>query len=51
MKRLFVKAGNSIRPIEVQIGNSDGSMTEVVGSNVKEGMEVVLGNVHPANGA
>jgi hypothetical protein len=26
-------------------------MTEVVGSNVKEGMEVVLGDLHHANGA
>ncbi len=50
-KRLFVKAGNSIHPIEVQVGNSDGSMTEVVGGNVKEGMEVVLGNLRPSNGA
>jgi HlyD family secretion protein len=51
LKHLWIRAGDSIRPVEVEVGNSDGSMTEVVGSNVKEGMEVVLGDSHPASGA
>ena len=35
--------GNYVRPIDVKCGVSDGSMTEVSGDNVKEGMEVVVG--------
>ena len=32
-----------VRPIEVRTGASDGSMTEISGQQVKEGMEVVVG--------
>ena len=48
--RLLVKVGDSIRPIDVQVGNSDGAMTEVAGDNVKEGMDVVLGDARPPGG-
>jgi hypothetical protein len=34
-----------VRPIEVQVGATDGSFTEVSGGEVKEGMEVVLGEI------
>jgi uncharacterized protein (TIGR03067 family) len=37
------KDGEHVRPLEVQFGVSDGSMTEVSGPEVKEGMEVVVG--------
>ena len=41
--RLWVKDGDFVRPVDVQIGASDGSLTEVSGDEVKEGMEVVVG--------
>jgi HlyD family secretion protein len=43
--RLWVQDGNFVRPIEVQVGMSDGSQTEVSGSAVQEGMEVVVGEL------
>ena len=33
-----------VRPIEVQTGLTDGSITEISGPDVKEGMEVVIGH-------
>jgi HlyD family secretion protein len=48
--RLLVKVGNSVRPIEVQVGKSDGAMTEIGGDNVKEGMDVVLGELASTDG-
>jgi len=41
--RLWVQDGDFVRPIEVQIGATDGSQTEVLGDGVQEGMEVVIG--------
>ena len=43
--RLWVKApdGQHVRPLTVQVGLSDGSLTEVSGADVKEGTEVVIG--------
>ncbi len=35
--------GEHVRPVAVQVGPSDGTVTEVSGPNVKEGMEVVVG--------
>jgi HlyD family secretion protein len=43
--RLWLPDGEFVRPIEVQIGATDGSFTEVRGEEVKEGMEVVVGEV------
>ena len=40
-RQLLVKDSEGVRPIEVQVGASNGAMTEVTGSNVKEGMEVI----------
>jgi HlyD family secretion protein len=37
------KDGEHVRPVEVQVGLSDGKLTEVSGPDVKEGMEVVIG--------
>ncbi len=45
--RLWVKDGNSVRPIEVQLGISDRSQTEISGDAVQEGMEVVVGEIRP----
>ncbi len=41
-KRVWVKRNNSIVPVRVKIGISDGSYT-VVSGNIKEGDEVVIG--------
>jgi HlyD family secretion protein len=41
--RLWVRDGKFVRPIDVQVGPSDGRLTEVGGSEVKEGLEVVVG--------
>jgi len=49
--RLWVKDGQFVRPIEVQIGATDGSMTEVSGSELQEGLEVVIGEVRPEQAA
>ena len=38
-----VNDGGFVRPLEVVVGTSDGTMTEVSGSGVKEGIQVVVG--------
>jgi len=43
--RLWVQDGDFVRPVEVQIGATDGSLTEVSGDEVKAGMEVVVGEI------
>jgi HlyD family secretion protein len=35
--------GGLVRPIAVTVGVTDGSMTEISGAGVKEGMRVVIG--------
>jgi HlyD family secretion protein len=50
--RLWVKDGNYVRPVRVQIGPSDGSATEVSGgADLKEGLEVVIGESRGAESA
>ncbi len=44
-KRLWVKEGEFLKPIDVQAGVSDGVITEVMGTAISEGMEVVLGEL------
>ena len=44
-RHLLVKDGGLVRHIDVQLGASNGSMTEVTGNNVHEGMEVILAAV------
>jgi HlyD family secretion protein len=41
--RLWTVGGNYVRPIDVQIGVSDDTRTEVSGSEIKAGMDVVIG--------
>jgi HlyD family secretion protein len=41
--RLWIQEGGFVKPIEVQKGLSDDSNTEISGSDLKEGMEVVVG--------
>ena len=41
--RLWIADGNFVRPVPVKIIATDGTMTEVRGKDVSEGMEVVIG--------
>ncbi|MCY2930339.1 MAG: HlyD family efflux transporter periplasmic adaptor subunit [Planctomycetota bacterium] len=41
--RLWVRAGAFVTPVPVRVGLSDGTVTEVTGPEVKEGMDVVVG--------
>ena len=41
------KDGKHVRPVAVPAGLSDGTVTEVSGPEVKEGMEVVVGEARP----
>jgi HlyD family secretion protein len=41
--RVWIVDGNYVRPINVQIGINDETRTEVSGSELKEGMSVVIG--------
>lgn len=49
--RVWVKEGNFVRHADVRIGVSDGTMTEISGSGVDEGSEVVLGDARPGSAA
>ena len=44
-RRLWVKHGDLVRLIDVQIGATNGLVTEITGDDVKEGMEVVWGEL------
>lgn len=41
--RLWVRDGNTVRPIQVQIGMSDGTQTEVRGPELGDGLAVIVG--------
>jgi len=43
--RVWVADGPYVRPIEVQIGATDGVSTEIQGDGLTEGLEVVIGEV------
>jgi hypothetical protein len=43
--RLWTSDEGFVRPVVVAIGPSDGTMTEVSGSDVQEGMPVVIGEI------
>jgi HlyD family secretion protein len=40
---LWVPEGGYVKPVKVRLGPTDGSMTEIDGPNVEEGMQVVVG--------
>jgi HlyD family secretion protein len=40
---LWIPEGTYVKPFKIRRGPSDGSMTEVLGSKLKEGMQVVVG--------
>ena len=39
---IWIKEGKDIRPVEVQIGITNGKFTEVVEGEVNEGAEVII---------
>jgi HlyD family secretion protein len=43
--RVWVRDGKLVRPLAVEIGLTDGLMTEVSGEEVQEGMQVVVGTI------
>jgi len=42
---VWVRDGDSVRPISVEIGATDGTKTEILGGDPQEGTEVVIGEV------
>jgi HlyD family secretion protein len=40
---LWTQDGSYVRPVKVHVGLTDGTMTEVQGGEVKEGLEVIVG--------
>jgi HlyD family secretion protein len=47
---VWVPEGSFVRPVEVQLGLSDGLKTEVLGDALREGQPVVVGEKLPAEG-
>jgi HlyD family secretion protein len=43
---LWVADGGFVRPLKVKIGMTDGAMTEIIGGDLKEGTDVVVGENH-----
>ena len=41
-----MKDGDFVRPIDVQVGISDGVTTEISGDKLQEGIQVVIGEIH-----
>ena len=39
---LWIPEGSYVRPVQVQVGLSDGSLTEIQGPEVKEGLQVIV---------
>ena len=46
--RVWVLEGGMPRAVDVRLGVSDGASTEVTGSQLKEGTEVIIGAAGPA---
>ena len=47
--RLWIDFDGFVRPMAVTVGASDGSMTEISGDGLKEGMKVVIGEESKSN--
>jgi HlyD family secretion protein len=43
--RVWVREGDTVRPIEVQVGLTDGVVTEVEGAGLSEGLAVIVADV------
>jgi HlyD family secretion protein len=49
--QVWVVSGDLVRPIRVRAGPGDGSQTQIEGDDVREGMQVVVGEMSPAESA
>jgi HlyD family secretion protein len=47
---VWVQDGDYVRPVKVKTGHSDTLSTEIVGGDLQEGAQVILGEVRQANG-
>lgn len=47
---IWVQDGPYVRPVQVSVGPSDGSMTEIRGEEVTEGMQVIVGEFEQSAG-
>lgn len=47
MGTVWVVDGSFVRPVRVAIGMSDGAMTQVLGGDLRDGMELVVGEDRP----
>jgi len=45
---VWIQQGNYVRPINVRAGLSDGTMTEVSGDEIKEGLQIITGEQQQA---
>jgi HlyD family secretion protein len=48
---LWVRVGDYVRPIDVQVGMTDGFQTEVSGNELKAGMPIVTGELRATDTA
>jgi HlyD family secretion protein len=48
---IWVPEGNLVRPVNVQLGLTDGTMTEVQGADLKEELPIVVGEAQKTAGA
>lgn len=46
---IWVVDGNFVKPLKLKVGLTDGQQTEVTGDGVREGLEVVVGEVRPVS--
>jgi HlyD family secretion protein len=44
---LWIRRGDFVRPVNVEVGLNDGTQTEVSGEGLREGTEVVIGATRP----
>lgn len=47
MGTLWVEDGSYVRPVRVEVGLTDGSQTQISGDEIKEGLQVVTGEMQP----
>ena len=47
---IWIRDGSLVQPVEVSVGLSDGTMTEILAGNLKEGTEVIVGEFERSTG-
>jgi HlyD family secretion protein len=48
---LWVMQSNYVKPLKIRLGPTDGSFTEILGSKLKEGTQLVVGERQQSNGS